>query len=366
MHNKILFYSAKHMASSTSHEGILPETHLFGAKNNAVHQRILETQAKEIHMLEETPHATKAMMEHNKLQNVTPRNLYMEYYWSTAKTMKSWKDVYDDIDVSQLSDYDALYITGCLDAPKYRFDRFSHDKDTFPINSNGLSDNDVGEKIIQMVAMLKAHRTYGMPLHMNAQDPRELTFSVIHPNYRPIGSNFHEYHGFDIPRYNMNRLDSQQYFYSFDKNRYLEKDLGLAAAYTAWPHAKRDHLLGLINAIAPYFGESFINFTTVETGIKNIIPKDEYIDILKRAKYTYVLPSYDYTVFSIHRVVEALHHDCLPLISKAANIQEVNKSFDVDLSPLIRSVPFESEQEWRDTLEHYRNKMLVVERNYVQ
>jgi hypothetical protein len=69
--------------------------------------------------------------------------------------------------------------------------------------------------------------------------------------------------------------------------------------------------------------------------IDNSIPIPEYLKLIEKSKYTYILPSYDNDCFSLYRFIEAIDLDCLPLLHPDCKVEDVQKSFNVDLMPFV-------------------------------
>lgn len=51
-----------------------------------------------------------------------------------------------------------------------------------------------------------------------------------------------------------------------------------------------------------------------------LLAYDDYCKLLEASMYTLIIPSYDTTTFSLRRFVEAIVHDCVPLIHEDCNI----------------------------------------------
>lgn len=64
------------------------------------------------------------------------------------------------------------------------------------------------------------------------------------------------------------------------------------------------------------------------------MPYENYIDILRQSKYTYITTSYIKDVFAIDRFMTAIFNDCLPLISEDTNVVDVSKTFNYDFNKL--------------------------------
>lgn len=57
------------------------------------------------------------------------------------------------------------------------------------------------------------------------------------------------------------------------------------------------------------------------------LSQTEYYEWLKKSKFTLIIPSYDISTFSIIRFIEALKFNCIPLIHKKCNLQDLVCTF---------------------------------------
>jgi hypothetical protein len=74
-------------------------------------------------------------------------------------------------------------------------------------------------------------------------------------------------------------------------------------------------------------------------GIDTLISNAEYNFLIKRAKYTFMFPSYDRNEFSMIRFYEAINRDCIPLIHVDNNLsiafRDKIELFDIIVNDLI-------------------------------
>jgi hypothetical protein len=115
--------------------------------------------------------------------------------------------------------------------------------------------------------------------------------------------------------------------------------------------------------LAENFKNSRLYVKNEYTNENSHVDNDRYLAEIEKSRYTFMLPSYNKHCFSNYRFIESLHHDCLPLIHPDCNIKDVSKSFDVDLSVLVRTKPF-SEVDRLELLDVLKKKMLSVEKSF--
>lgn len=288
-------------------------------------------------------------------------NLFGDYYENKAIDMGSWKEVYDDLDVSALKDYDSLHIFGGLHFPQSELTRFSKRSKKFPDDRGQIKFRQTAMHIVNIMAMHKAHVIYDIPLHEFSYDTDELSTNLFKVDQNP--SKYHQYHIYDMPEYNMKRLDSLQYhllsrhtFMDFD-----EKHYDFTLGYTVYAYGNREEYAKQIDDVVKNFDISNIYIKNNVTKYDNSISRDLYLDKIAQSRYTYIIPSYDNKCFSLYRFIEAIYYDCLPLIHEDCYLDDVAKCFDVDLKDLVRTTPF-SEEERLSKLEYLKHKILRVER----
>ncbi len=316
--------------------------YLSNTKTNAVKQHIME-------------------ISNIKIKNSL--NLFGEFYEKTALHMKSWMEIYDALDVDKLKKYDKLFIIGGMDFWRSGLTRFDRRSGVFPKDAGQIKFQSVGIHCINILSILKAHNEYGIPLHELSYDPNELCSGLFHSDVYPK-HDYYLYHGYDIPKYNMLRLDSiQKHFESksfkmFTKDKTTEFTFG----YTILEKSNRQKFKNDIENIVKQFKIHNVYVKDYQTGVNTLIDGSSYLDKLEESKFTMVIPSYDKHSFSIYRFIEALYQNCLPLIHRDCNIDDVQKSFNIDLSPLVTDVPPSESQ--RLELLDYLKKFMRVEKNF--
>jgi len=317
-----IFYSTR---SLTGREG----------KEIINHMKILETQSSSLDLLT----CTRSPVYYNTISTQVNLkidswyNWYDTFYHAVAKNLSSWDKVYDELDVTYFSSYDKLYLIGGLDLWRSGLTRKGSRAEKFPYDSGQLKFTQTGIHLVNILAMLKANREYEIPFHEISFDPNEMAVNLFAIKPKTYTS----YHGYDIPEYNIKRLDSLQY--SFETSAILpapiEKDVDFVFGYTVLKNSSRSSYVKDVNEIASSFSSSRLFVKNETTGEDSTIDRNIYLDNIARSRYTYMLPSYDVHCFSIYRFLWALEKDCLPLIHPSCNITDVQISYDVDLKCLI-------------------------------
>jgi len=294
---------------------------------------------------------------------------YSDFYYKEVVEMNDWEEVYEQIDVSHFKNYDAICLFGGMFSSGSALKRGSKRNYVLPKDNHGLKFQSVANYVTHCLAILKAHRTYNIPLHEIVFDPLEMSLDLVHEDYKPL-SNYYLYHGYDIPRYNMLRLDSSQAFINgqnpsvpmndiFGETEVVKKydfTFGLTVV-----EKQRIKYYDYVKEFCSKFNESNLYVINKFTKENTFLDRDMYLRKISLSRFTMILPSYDNTCFSAYRLIESIGHDCLPFIHKDCNIDEISESFDVDLSVLVTETIF-SETKRLELLDVLKNKIMKVER----
>lgn len=340
----ILFYTTRSITSNLS-AGLLANL------------AILETESSEIDFLtsKKTDKSALYITATTGLPIRKSRNLFSDFYMSECLTKETWQEIYDSLDVSPLKDYSSMYIMGGLFSPSGNVYRFSTKLPNFLASNLAIKWNSIGVTIINVLALIKAHKEYSIPLHEFSYDTDELACSLI----TQMGQNYFQYHIYDLPRYNMSRLDSLLYHLAKKEKNSLfepEKKFDLTFGYTVFPNGNRPSYVDWVNKTSQKF--ELVNLYTINklTGVDTSIPREAYLNKIQESKFTLILPSYDKMCFSLYRFIESIHNDCLPILNSACYTEEVEQSFDVKFDRIRDIIPTDDER--IELLAYYKDKLL--------
>lgn len=335
-------------------------------KGIVAHMGIMQLQSDELHYLSsKISDQTKDFIEsYSDIRIRKNLNLYGKFY-EEAMHMADWMEVYEKLDVTPLQSYDNLYIIGGIDLWRSELTRGSKRNFVFPRDRGQMKFQSCGSLLINMLAMLKAHREFGIPLHEMAFDPNEMSLDLVHPDVAPL-DNYHLYHGYDIYKYKTNRLDSLQYFFK-DKSTLFDdptdKPFDFTFGFTVLEMSGRTDYSAYVKEHASRFPKSNVFCKNYLTGENTLVDRDVYLDYISKSRFTMLLPAYDANCFSIYRFIESIHNNCLPMLHKNCNVLDVEQSFGIDLSPLmVYDIPDESKR--LELLDYYKNNVLSVKRGF--
>lgn len=303
-------------------------------KNLCRHLTILKRTHSTVDMLTaNSDKSTKVAEKYGLLTISNYRNFYGQFYDHDAKNMADWMAVYNAINPVALKEYDALYLIGGLDLHRSNLGRFENRVGVFPHDRGQLKFESCGLHLVNILAMVKAHNEYGIPLHEIAFDPNEMSCDLFHTDVAPVkDKGYHLYHGYDIPLYGANRLDSLQCWLEASTHPlfpedYSNKTEDFTFGYTVLKESGREHYPADIKNVAAQFNRPNVFGKNEYTGENTHIDGDKYLDLIKRSRFTYMLPSYNKHCFSVYRFLESIYYDCVPLIHSDCNIDDIGKSF---------------------------------------
>lgn len=349
--------------------GLLYTTRSLGGregKNIIHHMKVIETRSSNVTLLTgaKTTAGKKLIEQHGNMKIDDQMTVIGEFYRTEAVKMADWMEVYKEMDVSVFNDYTDLYLIGGLDLWRLNLTRTGSRINKFPHDRGQLKFQSVGIHCCHILALLKAHREYDIPLHELAFDPNEMSVDLFHGDVE-VGNNYHLYHGYNIPRYNINRLDSLQYYMnSLNSVNELEKCYDFTFGYSVLEKSGRERYISYVNDLSRNAKTSNVYVKNAITSEDTTIDRDRYLGKIKESRYTLMLPSYDNHCFSGYRFIEAITNDCLPLIHPDCNLQDIQETFNIDLSPLV--ITHFPDESWRqDMLDKIKPNVVTFEQGFL-
>jgi len=301
-----------------------------------------------------------------KFNGMRLRNVVGEvshFYHAKGIHMSNWMEFYDALDVSGFEQYDDLYLMGGVDLWRSGLTRNGKRSGIFPKDKGQINFVSTGVRLANILALLKAHNTFGTRLHELAFDPNEMPMGQFHADVAPT-ENYWIYHGYDISHYDIRRLDSSQYQFNSEFKLFeADKNYDFTFGYTVLQSSERAKYIEWVNEMAAKFSKANL-FVKSDCGDEDTsVSRPVYLNKIEQSRFTLMLPSYDESCFSIYRFIESLDKKCLPIIHKSCILSEVEKSYNVDLSHLVVDESM-SENRRLELLDYYIEKFMVFEKGY--
>jgi hypothetical protein len=292
-----------------------------------------------------------------------------------TKKYPTWTDFYNNEDwFAQLDNVKHIIIYGGILSSAGGLTRGKTKINHYLKSDKKMAYMALGQYFSSVLQLIKLAKRCDSMIHELVYDPCEVPLDhitlepFVYPKYKL-------YHGYDIERYRIQRLDSLQYFLlESEKSRSVigevKKDYDIVFGFTAITKDREksyDRIKAFLNSL------SNLKILTFEKhkrlGIDTFVDRDTYLSFIERARFTFIIPPYDLTHFSIYRFVESVYNNCLPLIGNDVKIDEWISSFDLDpvmVAHLIfdyETLPQISEEERLELLDYFKSKLLVVERH---
>ena len=193
-----------------------------------------------------------------------------------------------------------------------------------------------GSYLCALFQLVKLSRERKIPIHEICYDPCEISLDLL-TDYSP--HKLYCYHGYDDANYKFQRLDSLQSYLEVKTNNWLENyfendteevyDFTFGMTVLAKNRLKQyEDLMNGLNHNENLKANLFIRHK--ELNIDTFISRDEYLDFIKKSRYTLLIPSYDIQHFSVYRFIESIYNNCLPLITSDVCYDSFAESFDID------------------------------------
>lgn len=294
-------------------------------------------------------------------------NEIFDDYMATYRTSKTWREYYDKIDVSQYKDYDNIYViappTYCLyGLTDEKLEKLYAKWENLLDSNRELHFNSHALPLLHMMILAKASREFHIPFFQHNFEVTGIDFSKI-KGLEPY--QYVMFHGYKYR--NLDYYTTLQNYYLKYVSPIYKKTLDFAFCFYTFEKQNQKHRLTATNELKekliPKLDRNkmfFYEYIKENKDMKPIL-RDEYFDKLKKARFTYIIPSFQTDVFSIDRFIDALAYDCLPLIHPLVVTEDVEKTYDVDLSAL-KTFDLHSEEKRLELLNYLKQKIMYVSR----
>lgn len=126
---------------------------------------------------------------------------------------------------------------------------------------------------------------------------------------------------------NQKSLNLFEYFCFRGYKENIDKEISFCFGFTASPMTERKYLSDYVknniienDDVQVFCKDKFINRN-------NLIDQTEYLEKIKKSKYSLIAPSNDKKAFSFSRLLECLSVNCIPLIFKDCNLEILKENY---------------------------------------
>lgn len=233
-------------------------------------------------------------------------------------TSTNWQDIYEELDVSSLPKFDRIIEIGSALSEASHLKRNKINKDKLFQNNSQFKFLSVRKIKEVLLTTYKISKLNNIKIEHYIIDPQEL-------DYNDIDCECERYFPYTSEIANFERHDAFLNYYKNLDNINVEKSLDFVFGYTILTQDRVNNIHEIItNKLNDYNIKLFLRdkYNNIDTFVK----KDEYLEYIRQAKFTLIIPAYDSTTFSVFRYIESIYNDCIPLILDTNNLEEVKES----------------------------------------
>lgn len=188
--------------------------------------------------------------------------------------------------------------------------------------NNEVFEGDYVQHILY-ASLLQYFQNFGLPtIHQLIIDPVETDIGVYLPEFLQYNIRRHFVHQLSNRSSTYNNRFIVEPFFDKSSPFYVKnqskKEIDFAFGFTAYDETRKQFLEDLKKIIDKKH-ELYYCYTNNEGVLVDIrLPYEEYLQRISVSKTTLLVPAYDMSTFSMHRFVEAISVNCLPIIFEAA------------------------------------------------
>lgn len=261
---------------------------------------------------------------------------YYEQYVADVQSFKylNWLAFVDKADWLSDTKYDAVFIFGGMLSDTSKLTRAHTGYYNKTLSGRAyMKFLAVGQIIAAQLQLIKVANAQSIRIHEIAFDPQEYSLNLL-TAYPP--KDYRVYHGYDVPAYEMIRVDALTYYMGsvqnaaatlFDTND-KEYDFVFGCTIAApCRYSLRGKLETMRTSLASLRTKFFVYDR--DMNVKTMVPREVYLSTIQEARFTVLVPAYDPKCFSVYRFQEALMVGCLPLIGRDVVTTDFAKSFSI-------------------------------------
>lgn len=233
----------------------------------------------------------------------------------------NWLDVYNTLDITSLPEFDEIIEVGAglSEGGKLRlgvtnFDNLFMSKSQFKF----ISVRKTKENIL---LAYKIASTQNIKLRHFIIDPQEINYNDF--NFK--GIEYERFFPYTSTKFDFSKHDA--FLNSYTGRTTSEKEFDFVFGYTILTQdrsSSTNYINEVLNSISDLKTKIFLRdkYNNIDTFIK----KDEYLDYIKKSRFTLIIPSYNEETFSAFRYIESIYSGCVPLILNTVDISEAKNS----------------------------------------
>lgn len=233
----------------------------------------------------------------------------------------NWLEVYNTLDITCLPKFDEIIEVGSALSEGNRlqfgitnFDNLFMSKAQFKFISGRKQKENI-------LLAYKIASTQHIKLTHFIIDPQEVNYNDF--NFK--GIKYERFFPYKSTKFNFNKHNA--FLNSYIGNSTYEKEFDFTFGYTILTQDRSNstnYLNEVLNSISKLKTKIFLRdkYNNIDTFVK----KDEYLDYIKKSRFTLIIPSYNEETFSAFRYIESIYSGCVPLILNTVDISEAEDS----------------------------------------
>lgn len=236
---------------------------------------------------------------------------------------ENWLEAYNKLDITSLPVFDEIIEVGSAlsEGGKLRFGVTNFDNLFMSkAHFNFISIKKLKENIL---LAYKIASTQNIKLRHFIIDPQEVNYNDFNFN----GIEYERFFPYTSTKFDFNKHNAFLNSYIGRTSSDSEKEFDFVFGYTILTKDRTnsaDYLNEVLGSISNLRTKIFLRdkYNNIDTFIK----KDEYLDYIKKSRFTLIIPSYNKETFSAFRYIESIYSGCVPLILDTVDISEAKNS----------------------------------------
>jgi len=286
------------------------------------------------------PYKTNKVVEHIPIRVDESVRFDEDISKAYEKSYTTWIDYYNDISLLKDIKIDDIWIFGgSLSEGSKLKRRWPDQLDRCLDKHDYMFYISVCKLYVTQYLVLKIANWNDAQIYEVCYDPGEFSLAMVKDERIKPKKDVIVYHGYDIPEFGIKRLDSFQEYLLTTSITYSMEYFDFVFGYSYITKERKlthDTIQEIYNSLDSKYEKLLFVKNKIDE-INTFIPRNEYLRYIHNSDFTLIMPAYEKDCFSIYRLLESVHHDCIPLIHESCFVKDVEDSYDIDLSPYIIS-----------------------------